>query len=294
MKNTMHFGFQSLAAVLAAAGSCALPLCAHDFWIEPSRALARPGDTVDLVLRTGEHFHGEAFPRNPQMIKKFVASQGGALRAVAGNAGQSPAGRVVASDPGPLVIGYQSHWLGLTHDNAKFDAYLALEGLDAVLKERNAAGAANAEVSEVFMRCAKSLVRVIDSANGSEAGRPADVGKPMGCPLEIVPLSDPNLPEAAQDFSVRILHEGKPLPGVLVMALNRANGMQKQSVRSGADGIARFSLKPSGEWLIKAVHMVKAAPSLNADWASYWASLTFETGNTEAIATAQVSSASLN
>ncbi|MBL8514013.1 MAG: hypothetical protein JNJ55_08465, partial [Betaproteobacteria bacterium] len=51
MKNTMHLGFQSFAAVLAVALSCALPLFAHDFWIEPSRAIARPGDMVDVVLR---------------------------------------------------------------------------------------------------------------------------------------------------------------------------------------------------------------------------------------------------
>ena len=29
-------------------------------------------------------------------------------------------------------------------------------------------------------------------------------------------------------------------------------------------------------WLIKAVHMVPAPADSNADWASYWASLTFE------------------
>jgi hypothetical protein len=29
-------------------------------------------------------------------------------------------------------------------------------------------------------------------------------------------------------------------------------------------------------WMIKAVHMVPAAAGTNADWASYWASLTFE------------------
>jgi hypothetical protein len=29
-------------------------------------------------------------------------------------------------------------------------------------------------------------------------------------------------------------------------------------------------------WLIKAVHMVEAPAGANAEWASYWASLTFE------------------
>jgi hypothetical protein len=29
-------------------------------------------------------------------------------------------------------------------------------------------------------------------------------------------------------------------------------------------------------WLVKAVHMIEAPAGSNADWLSYWASLTFE------------------
>jgi hypothetical protein len=38
----------------------------------------------------------------------------------------------------------------------------------------------------------------------------------------------------------------------------------------------RLPLRRRGMWLIKAVHMVPAAAGSRADWASYWASLTFE------------------
>jgi hypothetical protein len=31
-------------------------------------------------------------------------------------------------------------------------------------------------------------------------------------------------------------------------------------------------------WLIKAVHMIPAPAGTNAEWQSYWASLTFEPG----------------
>ena len=37
-----------------------------------------------------------------------------------------------------------------------------------------------------------------------------------------------------------------------------------------------FRLPKSGAWLIKAVHMVPASRESGADWASQWASLTFE------------------
>jgi uncharacterized GH25 family protein len=61
-----------------------------------------------------------------------------------------------------------------------------------------------------------------------------------------------------------------------VVAINRANPAQKLSARSGKDGRVRFRLPRAGMWLIKAVHMVEAPAGANAEWASYWASLTFE------------------
>jgi hypothetical protein len=41
-------------------------------------------------------------------------------------------------------------------------------------------------------------------------------------------------------------------------------------------------LRPGGMWLIKAVHMVPAPAGANAEWASFWASLTFELRSTSA------------
>ena len=45
--------------------------------------------------------------------------------------------------------------------------------------------------------------------------------------------------------------------------------------RSDTDGRVRLPLQRAGRWLVKAVHMVPAPAGANAEWASYWASLTF-------------------
>jgi len=58
----------------------------------------------------------------------------------------------------------------------------------------------------------------------------------------------------------------------LVVAFNKLNPDEKQSVRSDAQGRAKFRVDANGVWLIKAVHILPAG----ADWSSYWASLTFE------------------
>jgi hypothetical protein len=37
-----------------------------------------------------------------------------------------------------------------------------------------------------------------------------------------------------------------------------------------------FKLPQDGMWLVKAVHMIEAPAGSGAQWASFWASLTFE------------------
>ena len=58
--------------------------------------------------------------------------------------------------------------------------------------------------------------------------------------------------------------------------MNRLNPSEKLTARTDNDGRVRFRLPPGGMWLVKAVHMVPAPAGANADWASFWASLTFE------------------
>jgi uncharacterized GH25 family protein len=79
-----------------------------------------------------------------------------------------------------------------------------------------------------------------------------------------------------QDFPVRLTYEHRPLAGALVIAMNRLNPAQKLAARSDRDGRVRFRLPVGGMWLVKAVHMLPAPAGTNAEWMSYWASLTFE------------------
>jgi uncharacterized GH25 family protein len=64
--------------------------------------------------------------------------------------------------------------------------------------------------------------------------------------------------------------------------MNRLNPSEKLSARTDTDGRVRFRLRPGGMWLVKAVHMVPAPAGSNSEWASFWASLTFELRATKA------------
>jgi uncharacterized GH25 family protein len=54
------------------------------------------------------------------------------------------------------------------------------------------------------------------------------------------------------------------------------NPMAKITARTDSKGHVTLRLPQDGIWLIKAVHMVAAPAGSDADWASFWASLTFE------------------
>jgi uncharacterized GH25 family protein len=93
--------------------------------------------------------------------------------------------------------------------------------------------------------------------------------------LELTPEADPYTLAPGERLTVRLLYEGQPLAGVLVMALDAKNARAPDQVRSDANGRATFTLPRAGAWLIKAVHMIEAPGDAGAEWESFWASLTF-------------------
>ncbi len=231
-----------------------LAALAHDFWIEPTTFAPQPGQIVAVRLRVGQDLLGDPVPRDPSLVDRFVA--GG--RPVIGRDGVDPAGYFRA-DAGLSVIGYQSHASRIEMPPEKFAQYLKEEGLDRI-------AAPHKPVAELFSRCAKSLVY---SGNATSA----QSDRPLGFTLELIAEADPY---ASSDLPVRLLHQGRPIAGVLVVAFNRRDPARKQSARTDAQGRARFRVAEPGLWLVKAVHMVPAPAGANADWSSYWASLTFE------------------
>lgn len=245
------------------------PAAAHDFWIEPSSFHPAAGSELAVSLRVGEHFRGEPVPRADPRIVKFVLSSASGETPIGGLPGTDPAGLVTVSSPGLSVIGYRSHRSSITLEPEKFEKYLADEGLDQVLEIRKTRGERSKPGTEVYSRCAKSLVAV----NGTgESG----FDRALGFTLEIVAESNPVKLRAGDRMRVRILHEGKPLAGALVKAIALEDPDNTLSARSGKDGRVSLRLARKGVWLVKAVHMVPAPGETGADWESLWASLTFE------------------
>lgn len=251
--------------VILIAGASA---AAHDFWIEPSAFRPAVGALVPVRLRVGQDLLGDPVSRDPALLERFVlATAAAGEKLVPGRDGEDPAGVFRVDAAGLIIVGYQSRASKIELPPEKFDQYLGEEGLDAIKAMRLSRSAGSAR--EQFSRCAKSLV---------SAGTPveSDRDRALGFTLELLAERNPYATAVGQEFPVRLLYQGKPHAGALVVAINRLDPAAKLSARTDSLGRVVFRFPAGGEWLVKAVHMIPARAGSSVDWESFWASLTFE------------------
>jgi uncharacterized GH25 family protein len=276
-----------LTLCVVAAGS---GLAAHDFWLEPSTFAPGLDEAVRIHLRIGERFSGESLARNGSLIEKFVIVGPSGERPVPGRDGMDPAGLVRLDAPGIWFVGYRSRPSAVELTPEKFEQYLRDEGLEHIIQERIARRESLLPVRERFSRSVKSLLRY-----GDQAVQGYD--RALGMTLEFVLDADPARASGGR-VPVRLLRDGRPLPGALVVAYRRdssatssgaasqgkasesrnANDI-KEALRARTDKDGRIVLPvSSGVWLLKSVYMERAAPGSGADWESVWSALTFKVG----------------
>jgi len=273
-----------LAALLLglAGGLVAAPVGAHEYWLAFSRYQAAPGDTVDVRAFAGTGFRGELKPWAAPRAIRFVMRGPRELDLTRTAVNADPVwARFVTADAAGVLLAYESTFAKIELPGPQFEAYLELEGLDGPLAARRRTGAMGPG-RERYARCPKAWVA------GSSIGKDAHARalQPVGLTLELVPLADPTRPGPLR---VRVLDHGSPLAGALVKAWRQPldprgrtrDAGARDSVdvaahaRSGADGVATLPIAGAGEWLISTVHMVPSEDPAEADWQSFWASLTF-------------------
>jgi uncharacterized GH25 family protein len=270
----MHSNSRRLWHLLTAGLALSLTtgLTAHDFWIEPSTFEPALGEAVEIRLRVGEHFLGEPVVRNSAKIERFVAAGPSGERSVIGREGRDPAGLLRVDEPGLWIVGYRSRSTALQLAAPAFEQYLREEGLERIIAERAARNESQAHGREQFSRSVKSLLRA--GPSGASEG----YDRVLGMTLELVPEASPF---AAADgrLPIRLLHNGRPLAGALVVAYRKDSGKpgEGQAVfkdRTSAQGRVLVPVSV-GIWLLKAVHMERTPPGSAAEWASVWTALTF-------------------
>lgn len=267
----------ALAATLVAAAMIAGPAAAHDFWLSGERAGENAPPAVRMQL--GHALHAEE-------IRAYDASNTISLRLI------TPAGKrsiiqhtrdgalpfhTLPRDtqlPAMVVLNRKPVTLSLPHE--KFASYLEEEHLDDMLAlQRKQKPKPSGEDSERYTRHIKVLV----TGSASTGNDPAehDVhAEVIGLPLEIVLLDAPDAPSAGNELRAKVIFQDKPLADATLTVLHHRDGSfeshgTSRTVKTDANGIARFDYDKPGFWMLRMVHMKPCTGCRDADWRSYWA-----------------------
>ncbi len=250
----------------------ALPARAHEFWMLPRNFTVAPGGATLLSLTVGEYFQGDQVAFSAPLV---AALRHYSLGQIADLRGQVPANRqlpelpVVLPQPGTHLIAFDTHPSQIVLSADKFHAYLHEEGLDFIIKRREASGTAASPGRERFRRNVKTLIQAGAKPDATYAVRTAQR-------LEIVPLANPFAKGQGDELDFQILFDGKPLSNALVKAWHK-RGNQTLIVRTISDSLGKVAvtLPWAGTWMVSVVHMIPVTDSQDHDWDSYWGNLTF-------------------
>jgi uncharacterized GH25 family protein len=265
-----------LATVLPGiSGICACQ--AHDFWVEPDEYWLRPDAVVLMTLQVG---HGPFRQRSPIPLSRIVRFAAIApdgtpidLRANLHLGGNTADADLRFRAPGAYVLVLETDDRAQSHLPAiRFNDYLEVEGLTTALAQRERTHRMDADGSENYSRRAKSIVQVGLPGAGSQA----QVTRPLGLPLEIVPEVSPYSQPRPANFPVRVIYAGRPLAGALLKLTNLAqDATPLETHRTDHAGRATFTMPSRGTWLLNVIWTKGLPTSRETDFETVFASLSF-------------------
>lgn len=258
---------------------CTWPARGHDFWLQPREYWLPPGLVTPLTLQVGHGPYRQRSPIPPGRITRFAAIGPGNrfldLRERLHPGDQLEDGSVVFPGPGTYVVVLETDNRAQSHLPAiRFNDYLQVEGLTPALEERRRLHRMDADGSEIYSRHAKALVRV-----GTGAGDVVSsewVTRPVGLPLEIIPEVNPYATPRPAALPVRVLYEGRPLPGALVKLTELEHDAEPfEAHRTDASGRTTFALPNQGTWLLNVIWTRPLPKTEETDFETVFSSLSF-------------------
>ncbi len=262
---------------------CAPPAPAHDSWVMASEnSIPGPG-AVRLAFATAEQFPTSEYATKPNRVDKWFVRIGNSKQDVRGFRieGKELVAKVNLEKPGVHVIAASLHPHFMEFEAEKFEAYLAEEFAKEAASLRHKRGQRKTPGRMNYTKLTKTFVQVGERSAD-------DYAKPIGHTLEIIPLSNPCRRRVGDEVTVRVLYEGKPAAGMCVSSTpgGLAPHTFVENVFTDAKGEARLKLTRPGPWLFRVHHIrpnthgQKAdnqplEDSPQADWESFWTSITF-------------------
>lgn len=263
-----------LIGSLAAATLISAPLAAHDFWLQPQRFWTSLGARVPMTFLVG---HGAARQRSSIAQDRFsvfrAVGPGGVVdRRPELTIGQAADVAPGFTQPGTYVVAFSTTNVLSDLPALRFNDYAKVEGLTLVMRQRAANNTATKPGRELYSRRGKALIQV------GPVGRlpQSHVTRPVGLGLEIVPLISPYAQGNSRTLPVRVLYQGRPLPGALVKLNNLASDTEPvEKHLTDSNGQASFAARRSGNWQLNVVWSQPLPKNPQAEFLTTFSSLSF-------------------
>jgi uncharacterized GH25 family protein len=244
---------------------------AHDFWLVPeTHHTAKPGPLA-LKIWLGQPAEVTHFEPAPSQYKRWEAHGAAGKTTVRLGTGDNDATvELPAEDVYSIIYESRHNYVELEPD--KFRAYLEKEGLFDIIEDRKRSNQDKLPGQEGFARYVKALVRVGNATAGFD--------RKIGMPAEIVALADPFAGGADGKLVFQLWYLGAPRENALMELFSidetdfkiKSHGM----VKTDKDGKFSFPSPGRGRWMVTGTVMRRAAYPVQADWESFWTSLSFQ------------------
>lgn len=242
---------------------------AHDLWLVPP-AKAKPKEKATITAISGTKFPlGDPAPDPAKFAKRWVVAPDGTKIDVDADGTKDRAGLMsfTPEKAGVYLLAVQTNPKVLKLEAQAFNDYLVTDGLPHIYHLRHKEKTLDQPGVERYSKSPKVLLNVGDAGA-------TEVSKPMGLPLEIVPLSNPNKLNVGDTWKVKVLFQEKPLAGVFLGWDHPGEGDDVQgTVRTNAKGEVLIPIAQKGLMTIRLTHMTRPKAA-DYEWESFWTTLT--------------------
>jgi uncharacterized GH25 family protein len=226
----------------------------HDLWITCPKAKA--GEKLLLDITLGHGFPAGDKVKPEELVETYVLGKGVKFKteAKADHSYQSLE---------PLAAG----------------SYVAVSGNKAKFWTKAPSGYVHKTKDQVpeAIKCIRSVKYAKAIVN--LGGKAADVSKPLGQDLEIVPMKNPADLKMGEELPIKVLLAGKPLPKAEVTATFAGFSQDRAMAfynKTNKDGMVKVKLWHPGLWLVRVNQQTHYKDPAKCDVMSKTATLTFE------------------
>jgi len=268
-------GLLFLAAVLFVAGGAH----AHDLWIVSGRYWLEPFETTRVFVNSGDVYPESLTLVSERRVGAVAVHGPEGVRSLSDFRidGKSLSFELTARSPGSRVLALSTAPRRVRLRPAEFGVYLEENGLDSIRELREELEEADAPALERYSKFAKAFV---DIGDVESMDQDAPWSRIVGHPIEIVPQQNPNRLVSGGQLDVQVLYDSEPLAGAPLRAGKAGTGTEEVILTTDESGNATATFTSDGRWYLRTIHMVRLEDDTEAEWESFWATMTFEVGVT--------------